>query len=126
MIRRTPLKKKPYKLKKSPLRKISERGLIKKEEKAEQTKKQFKLFDKLWKEQPHFCRACGNYLGEENKSIFWDHLLPKSKFDCYRFTEENLYLVCFNCHSLKESGFPHPKHKYAIDRMMKKHLNNEL
>ena len=83
-------------------------------------------FQELWNKNPHFCKSCSKYLGEEPLSLFFDHLLEKNKYEQYRFTEENIMIVCSDCHSAKTNGFPHPKHKYAIDRVYNKHLNNEL
>lgn len=113
-------------LKRTKLNKVSEKQKIKNLEKKELTKQQNEFFLSIWNKSPHYCKACGVYLGEECKTIFMDHLLEKSKYPEYRFTEENIFICCFDDHTRKTNGFPHPKHRYAIDFVHNKHLNNEL
>lgn len=83
-------------------------------------KKQLELFETHWKQKPHKCESCGAYLGSENKTIFHDHLLEKSKYPEYRFEMWNLYMVCLKCHDEKSRGFPTEKHRVAIEKALEK------
>jgi len=76
--------------------------------------KQNELFELHWNTTSHYCRSCNRYLGKENKTIFHDHLLEKSKYPELRFEIGNLYLVCIDCHDMKSRGFPTRKHSEAI------------
>jgi 5-methylcytosine-specific restriction endonuclease McrA len=113
-------------LKRSPLRKISQKQIEKNKEKKELTKQQNEFFLSIWNKSPHYCKSCETYLGEECLSTFMDHLLEKSKYPEYRFTEANIFICCLNCHTFKTNGFPKPKHRFAIDRVLQLHLNDEL
>lgn len=100
----------------SPIKKYSTKGLEKKKEKAEYTEKQFELFKKHWDLKPHYCESCNKWLGTENNLCFHDHLIEKSKRKDIALDINNLFLVCFDCHSLKTNGFPTEKHKIAIEK----------
>lgn len=95
---------------------------IKDAEKKEYTIKQFNLFYDIWAKKRHYCESCGLWLGDEAKSIFFDHLLEKSKYPEFALMEENIYICCLNCHSAKTNGFPTFKHQQAIDRIKLKLL----
>ena len=102
---------------KKPIKKISERGKILKEKKKEYTKLQFELFQEIWNERKHNCQSCGFWLGNEPKSIFFDHLIEKSKRKDLALIKENILLVCENCHSCKTMGFPTAKHLEYINKV---------
>lgn len=99
------------------IKKYSEKGLEKKEKKKEYTKLQFELFQEIWNERKHNCQSCGFWLGNEPKSIFFDHLIEKSKRKDLALIKENILLVCENCHSCKTMGFPTAKHIEYINKV---------
>jgi 5-methylcytosine-specific restriction endonuclease McrA len=68
----------------------------------------------IWKKRPHECESCGRFLGNEALSSYFDHLLEKSTYPELRYKEENIFLVCVECHDKKTRGFPTDKHKEAI------------
>ena len=86
----------------------------------EAIEKQNELFQLHWNTKSHYCESCKAYLGKENKTIFHDHLLEKSKYPEYRYELWNLYLVCLACHDEKTRGFPTEKHKLAIEKVLEK------
>lgn len=90
----------------------------------EDIKRMFEFFEAHWKSKPHKCECCGKYLGSENKTIFHDHLLEKSKYPEYKYEMSNMYLVCLQCHDEKSRGFPKPNHKKAIEHAEKTLKNN--
>ena len=112
MLKRSPLKRKKYK----PIKKYSEKGLIKKKEKTENTKKLHEWFKKIWNElsSPRVCEECGEWLGNEPNLCFFDHLIEKSSHPELAFTRENIFICCKTCHSEKTNGFPKPYHKQRI------------
>jgi 5-methylcytosine-specific restriction endonuclease McrA len=95
---------------------------IKDIEKKEYTSKQFSMFYDIWAKRRHYCESCGLWLGNEPLSIFFDHLLEKSKYEQFALMEENIFLCCYNCHSKKTNGFPTEKHKKAIEQAKIKFL----
>jgi 5-methylcytosine-specific restriction endonuclease McrA len=64
------------------------------------------FFLQVWnKKQKHECENCGKWLGNEPLSYMFDHLLEKSKYPELKYTEENIMLVCLECHDNKTRGF---------------------
>jgi len=109
----------------NPPKKISYKSAkqkIKDIEKKEYTSKQFSMFYDIWAKRRHYCESCGLWLGNEPLSIFFDHLLEKSKYEQFALMEENIFLCCYNCHSKKTNGFPTEKHKKAIEQVKIKFL----
>lgn len=94
--------KKTGKLKKTWLSKeLSPRAIKKKEEKKEYTKKQFELFQEIYKEHPtKTCFECGKWVNGESSAQF-HHLLFKSVEQYKKFALEkwNICLLCEDCHS---------------------------
>lgn len=111
---------KKYSLKRSSLNKVSEKGKIKKEEKAANTKELHNWFKQLWQKVSHNCQSCGKYLGNEPLNTYFDHLLEKSKYPEHTFNEENIYICCLDCHNQKTNGFPTDNHKKAIEEVKNK------
>lgn len=83
-------------------------------EKKEYTNKQFQMFFDIWSKRRHYCESCGLWLGNEPLSIFFDHLLEKSKYPEFALIENNIYLCCGECHTRKTNGFPTENHRKAI------------
>lgn len=100
-----PPKKIQYKSAKQKLKDINKREYI---------NKQFKMFFDIWSKKRHYCESCGLWLGNEPLSIFFDHLLEKSKYPEFALMENNIYLCCGECHTKKTNGFSTENHKKAI------------
>lgn len=89
---------------------------VKDAEKKEYNSKQFNLFYDIWAKRKHYCESCGLWLGNEPLSLFFDHLLEKSKHPKLALNEENIFLCCGDCHSKKTNGFPTENHLKAINK----------
>jgi 5-methylcytosine-specific restriction endonuclease McrA len=123
-MKKVPLKRKPGTLKFTPLkkggmikRKISDRKhLIDRKEEGE---KLWQLFEEHWRIKPHICQSCNCKLFGENKSIYHDHLLEhgRERYEHLKFEMDNLFLVCFDCHTKKGNGYPTEKHQEAINNI---------
>jgi 5-methylcytosine-specific restriction endonuclease McrA len=101
----------------NPPKKISYKSAkqkLKDVDKREYINKQFKMFFDIWSKKRHYCESCGLWLGNEPLSIFFDHLLEKSKYPEFALMENNIYLCCGECHTKKTNGFPTENHKKAI------------
>lgn len=59
------------------------------------------MFLDIWKKRPHRCENCNAYLGSEPLSYMFDHVLEKSKYPDLRYEEENICMLCLDCHSDK-------------------------
>jgi hypothetical protein len=62
---------------------------------------QREFFLSIWKKRPHRCENCDAYLGSEPLSYMFDHVLEKSKYPDLRYEEENICMLCLDCHSDK-------------------------
>lgn len=92
-----------------------------KREDKELSDKQMKLFLEIWNERAfpdgsHYCEVSGEKLGYEPLSMYFDHLLEKSKYPQLRFDKRNIILISTDMHSRKTNGFPCPVHKDLIDK----------
>jgi 5-methylcytosine-specific restriction endonuclease McrA len=95
--------------------KVSAKQKIKNNSKAEQTQLRKKMFLDIWsKLTKKNCWSCNAYLGEEPLSIFFDHLVEKSKHPELDLVKENIYICCVDCHTKKTMGNPTEAHKKAI------------
>ena len=56
------------------------------------------LYKNIWLKREHFCAECGCFLGYERRAMFFSHILPKGKYPKLRHVEENIDLLCFECH----------------------------
>jgi len=64
------------------------------------------FFLQIWnKRKQHDCENCGKWLGKEPLSYMFDHLLEKSKHPELKYEEDNIMLVCLECHDNKTRGF---------------------
>lgn len=59
------------------------------------------MFLSIWKKRPHRCENCDAHLGNEPLSYMFDHVLEKSKYPDLRYEEENICMLCLDCHNNK-------------------------
>ena len=59
------------------------------------------MFLDIWKKRAHRCENCNAHLGSEPLSYMFDHVLEKSKYPDLRYEEENICMLCLDCHSDK-------------------------
>lgn len=62
---------------------------------------QREMFLNVWKKRAHRCENCNAQLGSEPFSYMFDHVLEKSKYPDLRYEEENICMLCLDCHSDK-------------------------
>ena len=62
---------------------------------------QREMFLNIWKKRTHRCENCDVHLGSEPLSYMFDHVLEKSKYPDLRYEEENICMLCLDCHSDK-------------------------
>lgn len=114
MLRRTFLKRGgPIKRKKKKPEQIQEQ--------KEQYEEDWKFYTKIWSKRLHICQVCSTHLGNIIKNYFFDHLLEKQTYPELRYEEENIALVCYECHGCKNSR-PRLKHTELIEAAKKRFL----
>ena len=65
---------------------------------------QREMFLDIWKKRAHRCENCDAQLGSEPLSYMFDHVLEKSKYPDLRYEEENICMLCLDCHSDKTNS----------------------
>ncbi len=98
MLRRNKPLKRSGGLKRTPLKKVSEKGLQKRIEKKELVEKDKEFYLEIWKVRPHRCRICRKELGNEALMVYFHHILEKRNFENYRHCEWNIIILCWLCH----------------------------
>ena len=82
------------------------------------------FFLQVWKNRKqHDCENCGKWLGKEPLSYMFDHLLEKSKYPELKYEEDNIMLVCLECHDNKTRGFLTDLVRVKIEEVRKKFEN---
>ena len=61
------------------------------------------FFKEIWKKRPHKSEVSGTYLGREALSVYFHHILPKSKYPEFRNLEKNIILLTADEHANVES-----------------------
>ena len=83
--------------------------LISKPKKKKFLKKKFKptgereVFLSIWSKRPHVCQNCKNLLGNEPIVHFFAHIISKKREPNLRLVEENILLLCRDCHYAYDS-----------------------
>jgi 5-methylcytosine-specific restriction endonuclease McrA len=79
---------------------------VKKLDNSRKTSDLHEFFLQIWDKNPkHECENCGKWLGKEPLSYMFDHLLEKSKYPDLATEEDNIMIVCLECHDNKTRGF---------------------
>jgi len=109
-------------LRRTPLKKKSKAFNSKKQERVDKGKKMMEFFQEIWNDtwlDQRKCIGCNVSLFEPIKTYYFDHLIGKAAHPELAFEKHNIVLVCLNCHSNKEAGFPKVNHQKAIDEAKK-------
>lgn len=59
---------------------------------------------------------CGTSLGVIPKAFFFAHILPKGTYSRFRLEEENIALLCWDCHT----KYDHETHKAKSEWLFRK------
>lgn len=86
----------------------------------ERIQKDYNFYLGIWNKRPHRCQVCDTPLGSELRSYMFDHLIEKSTHPELRYEEDNLIVVCLDCHSKKTNGFINEKYQEFIDKAKEK------
>lgn len=98
----------------------SRKSLEKIEESFLRTQKRDQFFMGIWIDRMHRCEICGKGLGHEPRSYMFDHLLEKNKYPQLEFEDDNIALVCLECHDCKTRGIISDKYQEKINFVITK------
>ncbi len=108
---------------KKPLKSVRSHALSSKTNDNERDVIQMRdFFMQVWKNRSHNCENCGKRLGNEPLSYMFDHLLEKSKYPQLKYEEENICMMCLECHDLKTRGFITDLVREKIEQVVNKFL----
>lgn len=80
----------------------SKKQLHKLEERKEVKAIMHSVFMDIWHERPHKSEISGRWLGKEALTVFFHHILPKSKHPEAMFDVDNIILITFEEHGKVE------------------------
>lgn len=89
-------------MKKTPIRKISEKKKAKIEEERAARRKEYAVFEEIWKERHQRSEISNAWLGNEAKTVFFHHIFAKSRYPQLRFEKENIIQITFAEHQKVE------------------------
>lgn len=75
----------------------------KREEKKKLTQIMFSFFMDVWHRRRHYSEVSGRWLGKEALSVYFHHILAKSKYPNAIFDEDNIILLTFDEHQKVEN-----------------------
>lgn len=95
--------------------------LVIEETREERAKRRHALFLQIWRDREnidghHYSQVSGDRLPEKFSTLYFDHLLERSKYPELEFEEENIILCLPEEHEVKGRGNPLPKHKELINK----------
>jgi 5-methylcytosine-specific restriction endonuclease McrA len=89
---------------KKPIKKISDKGRVKKEEKRLLVQDDFKFYQDIWNNtDERYCYECGKGLPEPLSCNF-HHILPKQSYPQFRHDSRNIAILCCPCHNQVETN----------------------
>lgn len=72
------------------------------------------FYSSIWDSREHKCFNCNCSLGGEPLTLFFDHILEKSRFPDLRYEQDNIMLLCPDCHYNKTNAYYSEKIKQKI------------
>ncbi len=73
------------------------------------------FYSALWASKPHKCQICDSKLTGEINRCYFDHILEKQTYKHLRYEEDNIAIVCMDCHSRKTAGFINEDYRKIIN-----------
>lgn len=62
------------------------------------------FYKEVYAASPHICQNCDCRLPKEPQSFMFHHLLEKRNYPQFRYTPENIMILCLTCHSQAETN----------------------
>lgn len=87
----------------------------------EQHEKDLQFYQSIWSVRRHVCFNCNKGLGYEPNLLYFHHIIRKSSHPEFRYDEENIVLLCGECHNQVETDISKtPKVKQLTIELLKK------
>lgn len=109
-----------------PFKKISDKRLLNKNSQSDLNRSDWDFYLEIWELRGSICQVTERPLGEPLRSMF-HHILPKSKYPQYRYSQWNIIILHPDVHATVEQDLDKvPKVKMMYEKLLKKHLNGNL
>lgn len=100
----------------------AERRKEREEKKRQDKERMWQLFEKIWKERPHYSEVSWTWLGKELSSLFFHHILPKRNYEEAKFDEDNIILLTWQEHHNVEGDiFRYEEINQRREKLMEKY-----
>ena len=87
--------------------------------------KDLKFYTLIWSKRIHVCFNCNKGLGPTPNLLYFHHIIRKSSHPEFRYDEENIVLLCGECHNQVETDISKaPKVKQLTIELLKKKYGN--
>ena len=102
----------------SAIKKVSKKASEKQVQKKVLLEQDKLFYERIWASREHCCYECGEKLSEPLLQNF-HHLLPKRNYPELRHKEENIVILCWNCHNQAEIFLEKTPKVHALTEKMK-------
>lgn len=99
-------------------KKVSEERLADKREVSRRLKE---LYQSVWDSRRHMSEVSGQWLGQECKSVFCHHILPKNRYVEAMYDPQNIILLTWEEHSRVENGYSYPEVEQRKEQLKQKY-----
>lgn len=104
MLKRTPLKRGSSTLKRTYIKKVSAKKMGSIIDRVSEGHRMKEFFFSIWETRPHVSEVSGTFLGSTPSTVFFHHILPKSKYKEAAYDKNNIILLTFDEHTLVENN----------------------
>lgn len=109
-----------------PIKKISEKGKVKKEMKKALVQNDMSFYLDIWLEREHRCFETGRLLGPKPLITYFHHVLPKQTYPEYRHSKWNIVILHPDTHNQVETNIDLcPKVKALTEKLKQEVLDGK-
>jgi len=94
----------PKQPKKYIIPKVSAKKKAKLEIEKQTLQKDKEFYQEVYNASPHKCQNCDCKLPKQPSNFMFHHLLEKRNYPQFRYTPENIMILCLECHSKAETN----------------------
>lgn len=114
-------------IKRTPIKKVSKKQVVKNKEKGKITKKDHALYQEIWGERDHIDFETGQPIFGESLTLYFHHVLPKKEgpggYPQFRHKKWNIIIVSWETHTKAENNIDLvPKIKQYRDYLIKTYV----
>lgn len=109
-----------------PLKKVSEKGKVKKVLKKALVQTDMAFYFEIWEKRPHVCFETGKQLGNRPAITMFHHVLPKQSYPQFRHCEWNIVILHPDVHNQVETDLRKCPKVYQLTQELKRKHNEKV